>query len=123
MMRQPPCCQTAAQTSKASLVLLSFLPPLICESILVRKCDFVLVSHTSPKLTVTVIVFWIRLQVPAESYTFDIECEFEKEKRKKKRIKKKRKRRQKWVTMCINPVFDLRWFSSLVFEISLLFLI
>lgn len=36
-----------------------FLSPLICESILVRKCDFVLVSHTSPELTVKVIVFWI----------------------------------------------------------------
>lgn len=59
MMSQPPCCQTTAQTSKASLVLLFFLSPLICESILVRKCDFVLVSHTSPKLTVKVIVFWI----------------------------------------------------------------
>lgn len=74
MMIQPPCCQITAQTSKTRLVLLSFPPPLICESKLVRKCDFVLVSHTSLKLTVTVIVFWIWFQI----YTFGTESELKK---------------------------------------------
>lgn len=64
MMNQPPCCQTTAQTSKVSLVLLSFLSLSICESMLVRKCDFGFVSHTSSELTVIVIVFWIWFQVP-----------------------------------------------------------
>lgn len=66
MMSQPPCCQTKAQPYKVNLVLFPFLSPLICESILIRKCDFFLVSHTSPELTVAVIVFWIWLQVPTE---------------------------------------------------------
>jgi len=67
MMSQPPCSQTTAQISKASLLLLTFLSPLICESILIGKCDFVLVSYTSPKLTVPVTVFWIWFQVPTET--------------------------------------------------------
>lgn len=66
MMSQPPCSETRTQTSIVSLVLLSFLSPLICEPIVIRKCDFALVSYTSLEFTVTVIVFWIWFQVPTE---------------------------------------------------------